>query len=443
MKVLMLTWEFPPDHVGGLGKHVCQLSGALASQGVEVHVITPGKQEATSGGGDMPFVHHIVPYGVSAPDFVSWVLQLNIAMGERASRLVQEDGCFDLVHAHDWLVAFAGRAFKHAFHVPLVATIHATEAGRNAGIHSRQQAYISNVEWWLGYEAWRVICCSEYMQREVRGVFSMPHDKISVVPNGVEPDEFQGTDRTLSRQTFASDDQKLLFFIGRLVREKGVHVLLEASRILLQQGENIKLVIAGAGPYEEELKYLAASLGIYSRVYFTGKVSDKMRNHLYRWADASICPSLYEPFGIVALEAMAAGSGLVASDTGGLSEVVRHEVTGLKVPPGDPAALAAATSRLLHDKGLRADLGRSAARTVRRDYSWAGIAKKTLELYADVLSQHHGSPWVVSDQRIQRRLPYESRAYGRRRRVAAEAIDGRSAQTAGPGGQPAGDGTHS
>jgi len=443
MKVLMLTWEYPPDHVGGLGRHVCQLSEAMALQGTEVHIIAPGKQEVNSGGGSKPFVHHIVPYAVSSPDFLSWVLQLNIVLSERAARLVHEEGDFDLVHAHDWLAAFAGRAFKHAFRVPLVATIHATEAGRNAGIHNRQQAYISDVEWWLGYEAWRVICCSQYMKREVRGVFSVPDDKVVVVPNGVNPDEFSTTDRTLSRKAFASDDQHLLFFIGRLVREKGVQVLLEAARILLQQGENIKLVIAGTGPYEEELKFMAASLGIFSHVYFTGKVSDKMRNHLYRWADASICPSLYEPFGIVALEAMAAGSGLVASDVGGLSEVVRHEVTGLKIPPADPAAMAGAVSRLLHEKGLRKSLALHASLTVKQDYSWSSIAKKTQEVYAGVLSQHRRSPWRAQDQRSQRRFSYESGAYGRRRRIPAEAVDDSSTQAAGPGGQPAGDGAHS
>ncbi len=443
MRVLMLTWEYPPDHVGGLGKHVCQLSEAMAARGTEVHVITPGKQEADSGGEGRPFVHRIMPYGVSSPDFLSWVLQLNIALGERAARLAREQGDFDLVHAHDWLAAFAGRAFKHAFRVPLVATLHATEAGRNAGIHNRQQAYISDVEWWLGYEAWRAICCSQHMKREVMGIFNIPDDKVVVVPNGVNPEEFSIADRTLSRKAFAGDDQRLVFFIGRLVREKGVHVLLEATRILLQQGDNVKLVIAGTGPYEEELKFIAASLGIYSHVYFTGKVSDKTRNHLYRWADASVCPSLYEPFGIVALEAMAAGSGLVASDVGGLSEVVEHEVTGLKVPPGDAPALARAVSRLLRDKRLKENLARRGRKVVRQDYSWSGIAKRTLEVYDRVLAEYRRSPWRAQDQGSQGRFPYESGAYGRRRRIPAQAVDDRPAQTAGPGGQPAGDGSHS
>ena len=139
MKVLMMSWEYPPNQVGGLGRHVCHISQALAAAGTEVHVVTPGNTDETTDESGEPVVHRVVPYNVSAPDFASWVLQLNTAMLQRAITATEDYGPFDLVHAHDWLSAFASRAYKHAFRLPLVATIHATEAGRNAGIHNRQQ----------------------------------------------------------------------------------------------------------------------------------------------------------------------------------------------------------------------------------------------------------------------------------------------------------------
>ena len=440
MKVLTFSWEYPPNHVGGLGRHVYHLSSALAEAGTDVHVVTPGVREQSSREGHGPRVHHIVAYDVSAPDFISWVLQLNVALFERAVRAVIEDGPVDVVHAHDWLVAFAARAFKHAFKVPLVATIHATEAGRNAGIHNRQQAYISDVEWWLLYEAWKVICCSEHMKNEVRGVFNVPKDKIMVLPNGVDPDEFSSLQRGAGRNAFAGQDQRMVFFIGRLVREKGVHVLLEAAKMLIGQGYTIKLVIAGTGPYEEELKFMAASMGIWSHVYFTGRVSDKVRNNLYRWADAAVCPSLYEPFGIVALEAMAAGSGLVASDTGGLSEVITDGTNGLKVRPGDAGALAAAISRLITDKTLRERIRRGGQETVRQRYLWSGIARATAELYEDVHREYEASPWGKSRLYTSGGDRDAGRYHGWRRRFETPAADLQSAKADGPGGQPAGDG---
>lgn len=442
MRVLMLSWEYPPNHVGGLGKHVCHLSQALAKDGIEVHVVTHGDRDESLGGKNEPFVHRITPYAVSSPDFLTWVLQLNVALLERAVAVEREYGPMDLVHAHDWLVAFGGRALKHALRVPMIATIHATEAGRNNGIHNRTQSYISDVEWWLGYEAWKIICCSSHMKNEVMGVFRVPADKIAVIPNGVNPEEFTSLDRSICRERFASPDERLIFFIGRLVREKGVQTLVEAIRILIDQGHKVKLVVSGTGPYEEDLKFKAAVSGVYSHTYFTGRISDKVRNHLYRWADAAVFPSLYEPFGIVALEAMAAGSGLVVSDTGGMSEVVTHGTNGLKVAPGDAHALASAIARLINDSGLRDHIRREGFRTVSERYTWARIASQTEALYRDVLMDYSQSPWGLTSHRHSRRQDDAGRNHGRRRRFPPETSDVYHSQTDGVGSKQTSNAAH-
>ncbi|MCL6635542.1 MAG: glycosyltransferase family 4 protein, partial [Peptococcaceae bacterium] len=298
MKVLMLSWEYPPRNVGGLARHVYDLTRALARGGVEVHLVTCGGQgapdyERVEG----VHVYRVAPYHVSSPDFVTWVVQFNVAMLERAFPLLEEIGEVNILHAHDWLVAYAARAIKHGRRLPLVVTIHATEYGRNGGLHNDTQRHISDIEWWLTYEAWRVICCSRFMKGEVRHVFQLPDDKVRVIQNGVDPANFAEKSRNVRRSDFAAADEKIVFYVGRLVREKGVQVLLDAAPEILSQHHNTKFVIAGKGPYEESLRRQAAYLGIANRVYFTGYIDDGLRNSLYHWADVAVFPSLYEPFG--------------------------------------------------------------------------------------------------------------------------------------------------
>ena len=193
-------------------------------------------------------VYRVQPYNLSAPDFISWILQLNLSMIERAVPLVNSLNKFDLVHAHDWLVAYAGRVLKHAYKLPLIATIHATEYGRNQGLHNDLQRYISDVEWWLTYEAWRVIVCSHYMEQELKRVFQLPDDKIRVVPNGVNMSRYQHREpANLSRDFFASPDEKIVFFVGRLVQEKGAHLLVDAVPKVLNYFSQVKFIIAGKG----------------------------------------------------------------------------------------------------------------------------------------------------------------------------------------------------
>ena len=397
VRILMFSWEYPPKAVGGIAPHVYDLTTSLASIGEEVHLVTCGEPgipefEQVNGVG----VHRVNPYHLAAPDFITWVMQLNMAMLEKAVPLLNEPEGVHLLHAHDWLVAYAARVLKYAYRLPLVATIHATEYGRNYGLHNSLQRYISSVEWWLAYEAWRVICCSNYMKNEVRYVFQAPGDKIRVIVNGVTPARFAVKQGGIGRNEYAADDEQIVFYVGRLVREKGVQVLLDAVPRILEHCPKTKFIIAGKGPYEGELRGHASRLGIAHRIYFTGYISDVVRNSLYKWADVAVFPSLYEPFGIVALEAMAAQTPVVVSDTGGLVEIVEHGVDGLKAYPGNSRFLAGMVTQLLQDASLRGKLRFNAFRKVQKEFNWRQIALETRQVYHGVWSEYRNTPWCES-----------------------------------------------
>jgi glycosyltransferase involved in cell wall biosynthesis len=395
----MLSWEYPPKSVGGLARHVYDLTNALASIGVDIHLIT-------SGGMGAPHfeeingvkVHRVEPYRVSSPDFVTWVAQFNVALLEKAIPLMASNYDFQILHAHDWLVAYAARAIKHAGRLPLVVTIHATEYGRNNGLHNDTQRHISDIEWWLTYEAWRVICCSHFMEDEVKRVFQLPQDKIAVIPNGVAPGNFKTLSKNARRSDYAAPDEKIIFYVGRMVQEKGVQVLLDAAPEILAHYPQAKFIIAGKGPYLDALKNQASALGIANRVYFTGYISDEVRNSLYSWADVAVFPSLYEPFGIVALEAMAARTPVVVSDCGGISEIVRHGVDGLKANTGNSHSLAQNILALLRQPQLGESLREEAYRKVTEEFNWKAIARKTASVYREVWEAHRSTPWFSEER---------------------------------------------
>lgn len=400
MRVLMLSWEYPPKSVGGLAQHVFDLTNALVETGVEVYLITcgaPGVPEHEIVNGVQ--VYRVSPYSVSSPDFVNWVSQLNVAMLERAMPLILEKGDFDIIHAHDWLTVYAARALKHGFRIPQVATIHATEYGRNYGLHNDNQRHISDLEWWLGYESWQVICCSKYMRSEINRIFQIPEDKLTVIHNGVNPANYIELDPELKRSDFAASDEKMVFYVGRLVREKGVQVLLKAVRHILTYHPKTKFVVAGKGPYEKNLREQAAALGVSQHVYFTGYVNDQVRNSLYAWADVAVFPSLYEPFGIVALEAMAARVPVVVADTGGLSEIINHGTDGLKSYVGNSTSLADMVLRLLHEPLLGQNLRQNAFRKVGQQYNWQHIAGQTRDVYHKVAIAHRNTLWDPAERR--------------------------------------------
>ena len=396
LRVMMLTWEFPPRIIGGISPHVYYLSKSLAKNGVKVYVVTcdfPGAPSHETVDGVE--VYRVDSYKNPSPDFASWVYLMNMNMQKEAASIVRELGGVDIFHAHDWLVANAGIGLKHVFRRPLLATIHSTEYGRRNGIHSDYEKMIHETEAWLTYEAWKVICCSNYMVSHVKWVFGLPEDKLIMIPNGVDAKEYEKSDTDLNqfRRLFALPEEKIVLFVGRLVYEKGIHVLINAVPKVLEK-VNAKFVIVGNGYMQQSLSEHIRNMGLTHKVMFTGFVDDRTLRNLQKCADVSVVPSLFEPFGIVALEAMAAKSPVVVSDTGGLSEIVEHEVTGIKVYPNNPDSLAWGITRVLLDENLANKLKENAYRKVVEMFNWEKISQQTKTVYESVLSEYSKTFWA-------------------------------------------------
>lgn len=398
LSVMMLTWEFPPRIVGGISSHVYHISKSLANNGVKVYVVTcdfPGAPEHEILDGVEVF--RIDSYKNPSPNFATWVYLMNMNMQKDAAALVnrlKEE--VDIFHTHDWLVANAGVGLKHVFRKPLLVTVHSTEIGRRNGIHSDYQKMIHETESWLTYEAWRVICCSDYMISHVKWAFGLPEDKLIMIPNGVNAEEIEkakNTDLSKFRRKFASPEEKIVLFVGRLVYEKGAHVLINAVPKVLKK-VNAKFVIVGNGYMKEPLSNIVRSMGLAHKVVFTGFVDDETLRSLQACADVSVVPSLYEPFGIVAIEAMAARSPVVVSDTGGLSEIVEHDKTGVKVYMNNPDSLAWGINRVLLNEEHANRIKDNAYKTVQEKYNWGKIAQQTKKVYESVLDDYAKSFWA-------------------------------------------------
>lgn len=390
----MLSWEYPPHVVGGLAAHVQGLARALVRKGHRVTVLTQDAATPREHDDRGVEVVRVGPVPVRSPDFLGYVHQLNHLMLARALELLQRGRDFDVIHAHDWIVAFAASGLKQALRRPLVATIHATEFGRNGGLHNDVQRHISDIEWWLVYEAWRVIVCSRAMQGELRHVFQAPEDKIRVIPNGIDAGEMQPVYDVNLRRRYAADHEEVVIFVGRLVFEKGVDTLLYALKHLAAARPQVRLIIAGKGPAEGDLKGLASWLGIADRVHFVGHVDAATRDRLYAISDVAAFPSRYEPFGIVALEAMAAGVPVVVGDVGGLREIVTSDEIGFTVQPGNPGALSAALYTLLDDRERARRMAQKAKERVLKVFTWDSVADETVRVYDEVRAECAKSAWA-------------------------------------------------
>ncbi|MFP3238290.1 MAG: glycosyltransferase family 4 protein [Caldivirga sp.] len=387
MRVLHLSWEYPPHIVGGLGRHVYHITHELVKLGVSVDVATIGYEDSHISD-DGVNVHLVDAFKVRVPDFSSWVHSFNIFMVTELSHI----SGIDLVHVHDWLTAPAGIVLKHRFKVPLIATIHATEYGRRGGLHSLESRHIHEWEWLLAYEAWKVIVCSSFMANEVKSVLGVPSDKVIMIPNGVDKSLLNFKPK-YERSNYALPWELLIVFYGRLVYEKGPDSVIRAFAKLLTRLGNVKLVIIGDGPMREHLVNLANQLGLGSKVYFTGRVSDDELYSVIYHSNLVILPSRYEPFGISSLEAMALGKPLITTNRGGPTDFVRHMDNGILANPDNPDEIAYYAEMVLKDEGLAKRLGERARETVTKGYTWDIIARKTYETYKAILEERARVNW--------------------------------------------------
>jgi len=384
-RALILSWEYPPVVEGGLARHVRKLAEGLAARDVEVHVLTRGARAERRD------QHGVVVHRVREPSFPRDDLEAFLAWVERMNADLLGAGTdvpFELVHSHDWLVADAAERLARGAGVPWVVTVHATEHGRHQGwVDKHPQSHIHAVERGMVHRADRVIACSRSMRADMVGAFDLAPRRVTVIPNAIDAADLHAPDDLAAlRARYAAPDERLVLLAGRLVYEKGFQVALDAlARVIERIGaaQPVRFLVAGTGTHEAELKAQAARLGLLEHGRFAGWLGDDALHGLYRVSDLCVIPSLYEPFGLVALEAMASGCPCVVANTGGLREVVPRDV-GLRVRSGDPGELARVLERVLTDAALRERLAADGRAHVLR-FDWADVARRTERVYAAAL----------------------------------------------------------
>lgn len=386
MRILMVSWEYPPVVVGGLGRHVHHLATALAADGHDVVVLSrqpfgtdpashPTADEVREGVRVIAAAQdpHEFDFGT---DMMAWTLAMGHALIRAGLRLHAEGWLPDVVHAHDWLVAHPAIALAEFFDVPMVSTIHATEAGRHSGwVSGAISRQVHASESWLALESDSLIACSTSMADEIAELFGPGLAEITVIPNGID-----STHWPFATRKPHTGPAELLYF-GRLEYEKGIHELIAALPRIRRTHPGTTLTIAGDGTQQDWLVELARKHKVLKCVRFAGRAEHEQLLALLHRVDIAVLPSHYEPFGIVALEAAAAGTPLVTSDVGGLGEAVIDGRTGLSFPPRDVAALADAVRAVLDDPDAAQRRAVAARERLTSDFDWHTVAVRTAGVY--------------------------------------------------------------
>lgn len=380
MRVMMATWEYPPDKVGGIASHVHDLSRSLVRMGHDVHILTHGKENSEDYQSGITI--HRIKSVENSTDTITWSVALSHKMEKEAIRLHKQQK-FDVVHAHDWMMVPVGSSIKKLLNIPLAFTVHSTEYGRS-GVHDAYTKMINDLEWYGTYEAQQVITVGKDFSKEVKSLFNVPDNKLHYIPNGVEIEKFDGP-LARPRNDFVADWEKMVFFCGRMTHVKGVHNLIEAMPSILNEHPETKFILAGKGPGLEDYRSRVKSLGVAEKTYFPGFVDDDTLISLYRMADLTVAPSLYEPFGIVALESAAARRPTIGSFVGGLKDTIVNEFTGLHNIPGNGGSIADQVNRALCDGSWRNWLGNNGRKHVEDNFMWNKIAVWTTGVYGRAL----------------------------------------------------------
>jgi glycogen(starch) synthase len=375
VRILLVTWEFPPETVGGVGAHVDGLSKSLAKDGHDVCIFTlaaPGIVEDQILAGVRIIRADIDLPWLPENDAVGFVSSGNHHITALLAQL--DDWRPDVVHAHDWRSAWAGHTLATLCAVPLVTTFHSTARGRHGGnVPDGDPASIHSVESWIANVSQRVICCSRFMQREVIDGFELMPDHVQLIPNGVDVDVWAPIgDQYRSR---------LVLAWGRVQYEKGFQVLAQAIGRLRGRVPGIRCVIAGRGPYLPELQSQVDIEGVSDLVHLAGYVTDEELRSLLHEAGCVVIPSLYEPFGIVALESLAANAPTIVARTGGLAEIMEDTEASLMFDPGNAKELATRIERVLMNSHVSQNMQAQGAEILHARFSWDAIARSTVSAY--------------------------------------------------------------
>jgi len=376
-----MTWEYPPLKAGGIAAHCEDLATTLASQGHEPIVITYGPEEETEFRDGVEI--HRVPSTDAANDTLSWAMHLGHQMEKKAIELYSKKK-FDLVHAHDWMTVPGSVGVKKTLGIPMVFTIHSTQKGRD-GIESDYQETIHDLEWYGTYEASEVITVGRDFSEEVKHTFDVPDDKVNYIPNGVDLEKFDAHSKSLNRNDYALDWEKIVLFVGRMYPQKGPGHLIEAMPDIIDSSDEAKFVMVGSGATEHYKSIAKSQVG--DKVHFPGYVSDAELLSLMKGASVTVAPSVYEPFGIVPLEAAACETATVGSYTGGMKDTIVHEYTGLHTYPADSGSIAYQVNRALNDPGWTDWMGDKARERVEENFQWEQISAWTNGIYREAVSE--------------------------------------------------------
>lgn len=379
MKLLFFTWEYPPYKAGGIAAHCEDLATTLADQGHEPVVITYGDEELSEVRDGVEI--HRVPSTNSANNTLSWAMHLGHQMEKKAIELSKEKD-FDLVHAHDWMAVPGATGVKKTLELPMVFTVHSTQKGRD-GINSEYQETIHNLEWYGTYEAEEVITVGREFSEEVKHNYDVPEQKVNYIPNGVDLEKFDKHSNNLNYNDYAMDWEQIVLFVGRMYPQKGPGHLIEAMPQILGEKPEAKFVMCGSGA-TEHYKSIAKDVA-GDKVHFPGYVTDNELLSLMKSAEMTVAPSVYEPFGIVPLEAAACQTATVGSYTGGMKDTIIHEYTGLHTYPGDHNSIKNQVTRALEDPGWTDWMGDKARERVEDNFRWEQITAWTAGIYSEAL----------------------------------------------------------
>jgi glycogen(starch) synthase len=366
MRVAMIGWEYPPFTVGGLGTHCQGLTHSLANMGVKVDFYMPQtKHGATSDNQNLKIkeVGETTVFPYDRPESNEIAGKFFDAVSRYNTLVVAKvKGRYDVIHCHDWLTIQASIALKDLLGVPLVLTIHSTEYDRSGWIHPNQ--------WFIDIEnegmkkADRIIAVSQGTKRTIIEKYGINPDKISVIYNAVYP-------------IAEGEKQKLVLFLGRLTIQKGADVFLRAAKKVTEYEPGVRFVVAGAGDLLPDLIKQAVDLGISNRVIFTDRLTDEEMKYMYGIASVYVMPSVSEPFGITALEAISAGTPTIASKNAGVCETFHN---CLKVDFWDTDEIANKIISLLRYESLSKTLTENGKQEIEL-FTWDHVAEKTLDVY--------------------------------------------------------------
>ncbi|MFV9568433.1 glycogen synthase [Thermoanaerobacter mathranii] len=383
LKVTMFTNEYPPNIYGGAGVHVDYLVREL-SKLMKVDVRCFGDQDYTA---DNVKVRGYKEWDKlkenSDPRYQKVLGPFSIDLA-----MVKDEIDSDILHCHTWYTFMAGFLAKKLYDKPLVVTIHSLEPLRPWKEEQLGNGY--KLSSWMertGIEAAdRVIAVSQGSKEDILKYYNIPEEKVEVIYNGIDLNQYQKTDRNIARKKYGIEG-KYILFVGRISRQKGITHLIDAVKYL---PKDIKVVLCASSPDTQEvLEEVEQKVKLYDNIIWINKMVEKEEIiELYSNAEVFACPSIYEPFGIINLEAMACKTPVVASATGGIKEVVVHEETGFLVEPGNSEELAKYINILLNNKDLAIKFGENGRKRVEEMFSWESIARKTYEMYKDVIEKY-------------------------------------------------------